>query len=58
MMKVLIVVPAYNEEENIVKTIEDIKRNTNNDYIIIDDCSKDKTYEVCKKIDLMFYIYL
>ena len=49
MMKVLIVVPAYNEEENIVKTIEDIKRNTNNDYIIIDDCSKDKIYEVCKK---------
>lgn len=49
MMKVLIVVPAYNEEENIVKTIEDIKSNTKNDYIIIDDCSKDKTYDICKK---------
>ena len=48
-MKVLIVVPAYNEAENIVKTIEDIKNNTDNDYVIIDDCSKDNTYEICKK---------
>lgn len=48
-MKVLIVVPAYNEADNIVKTIEDIKQNTNNDYVIIDDCSKDNTYEICKE---------
>lgn len=47
-MKVLIVVPAYNEAENIVKTIEDIRIHTNNDYVIIDDCSKDDTYQICK----------
>lgn len=46
-MRVLIVVPAYNEEENIKKTIEDITSHTNNDYIIIDDCSKDNTYQIC-----------
>lgn len=49
MKNVLIVVPAYNEAENIKKTIEDINKYTNNDYIIIDDCSKDATYEICKK---------
>lgn len=48
-MRVLIVVPAYNEAENIVKTIEDIETNTTNDYVIIDDCSKDDTYEICKE---------
>lgn len=48
-MRVLIVVPAYNEADNIVKTIEDIEINTNNDYVIIDDCSKDDTYEICKE---------
>ena len=48
-MRVLIVVPAYNEAENIVKTIENIQKNTNNDYIIIDDCSKDNTYQICKE---------
>lgn len=48
-MKILIIVPAYNEAENIVKTIADIQNNTNYDYIIIDDCSKDSTYEICQK---------
>lgn len=46
-MKVLILVPAYNEAENIEKTIKDIKSNTKSDYIIIDDCSKDDTYKIC-----------
>ncbi len=48
-MKVLIIVPAYNESENIEKTIEDITNNTKQDYVIIDDCSKDDTYKICKE---------
>ena len=48
-MKVLIIVPAYNEELNIEKTIKDITTNTTYDYIVVNDCSKDKTEEVCKK---------
>lgn len=47
--KILIIVPAYNEAENIVKTIDDIVTNTQSDYIIIDDCSKDDTYKICKE---------
>ena len=31
------------------KTIEDIKQHTSSDYIIIDDCSKDNTYQICKE---------
>ena len=42
-MKVLIIVPAYNEALNIENTIKDIKENTNYDYVIINDCSKDNT---------------
>lgn len=48
-MKVLIIVPAYNEALNIEKTIKDITSNTNYDYIIINDCSKDNTKELCEK---------
>jgi len=48
-MKVLIIVPAYNEALNIEKTIKDIQTNTNYDYVIINDCSKDNTEEICKK---------
>lgn len=48
-MKVLIVVPAYNEALNIEKTVNDIKTNTDYDYVVINDCSKDNTKEVCEK---------
>ncbi len=48
-MKVLIIVPAYNEALNIEKTIKDINDNTTYDYVVINDCSKDNTKEVCQK---------
>ena len=48
-MKTLLIVPAYNEELNIEKTIKDITTNTNFDYVIINDCSKDNTKEICEK---------
>ena len=48
-MKTLIMIPAYNEALNIEKTVKDITQNTNYDYIIINDCSKDNTKEVCEK---------
>ena len=48
-MKVLIIVPAYNEELNIEKTVKDITTNTEYDYVVINDCSKDKTKEVCER---------
>lgn len=47
--KTLVIVPAYNEALNIEKTIKDIKDNTDYDYVIINDCSKDNTLEVCNK---------
>lgn len=48
-MKVIIIIPAYNEALNIEKTVKDVKENTNYDYIIVNDCSKDNTKEVCEK---------
>ena len=48
-MKVLIIIPAYNEALNIEKTVKDVTDNTDYDYIIINDCSKDNTKEVCEK---------
>lgn len=48
-MKTLIIIPAYNEALNIVKTINDVKKNTNYDYIIINDCSTDNTEQICKE---------
>lgn len=48
-MKVLLIIPAYNEALNIEKTVKDITENTNYEYVIINDCSKDNTKEICEK---------
>lgn len=49
-MKKLIIIPAYNEEACIEKTVENIKKAAPSfDYIIINDCSKDNTKEICEK---------
>lgn len=48
-MKVLIMIPAYNEALNIEKTVKDVLENTDYDYIVINDCSKDNTKEVCER---------
>ena len=48
-MKTLVIIPAYNEALNIEKTVKDLTENTNYDYVIINDCSKDNTKEICEK---------
>lgn len=48
-MKTLIIIPAYNEALNIEKTVKDVTENSKYDYIIVNDCSKDNTKEVCEK---------
>lgn len=54
-MKKLIIIPAYNEGKNILKLIEDIKKNASDyDYIIIDDGSLDDTKKVCKENNLNY----
>lgn len=49
-MKILIIVPAYNEELNIVNTVKDICENAPGiDYIVINDGSHDNTCTVLKE---------
>lgn len=50
-MKILIVIPAYNEEENIVTVVENLKNNfPQYDYVIVNDGSRDHTSEICHKM--------
>ena len=49
-LKVLVVIPAYNEALNIEKTVQDIYQNAPNvDYVVVNDGSKDNTLEVIQK---------
>ena len=59
LAKVIILIPCYNEEKSIDKVIRNIKDynlandppsfNCTIDYLIINDCSKDKTLEICNE---------
>ena len=49
-MKVLLIIPAYNEEKNIQRVIESLKVNLPDcDYVIVNDCSTDQTGDMCEK---------
>ena len=48
--KLLIVIPAYNEAENIGKVMDEIKKDIKGaDILVINDCSKDNTKEIVEK---------
>ncbi len=47
---ILAVIPAYNEQDNIVSTIEDLRNNAPGvDYVIINDGSRDRTLDICRE---------
>ena len=48
--KVLIIIPAYNEADNIQNVLDEIKKDINYaDILVIDDCSKDDTRKIVEK---------
>lgn len=50
MSELLIVIPAYNEEENIENVVKRLKKEFPQfDYVVVNDGSKDRTAEVCRK---------
>lgn len=58
-MKVLLIIPSYNEEENVLNNYKRIikhneKYKTNYDVIIVNDGSKDKTEEICKENNIPY----
>ena len=48
--ELLIIIPAYNEEENIENVVNYIiQKYAQYDYIVVNDGSKDRTAEICKE---------
>lgn len=51
-MKILIIIPAYNEQENIERVVDNlIENHPQYDYVVINDGSKDRTAEICRSRD-------
>ena len=54
-MKKLVIIPAYNESENIGNTVKEIKEKASDfDYVVINDCSSDKTLEILESNHLNY----
>ncbi len=53
--KLLIIIPAYNEAENIERVVDDLIQNyPQYDYLIINDGSRDATREICRRKSYRF----
>ena len=49
MKKVLVVIPAYNEEKNIERVVDNLISNYGQyDYVVVNDGSTDGTRRVCR----------
>ena len=50
MSRKLVIIPAYNEQGNIIRTVEDVRKNAPEfDYIVVNDCSTDETLSLCRR---------
>ena len=49
MSDILIIIPAYNEEDNIERVVDHLIQNfPQYDYVVVNDGSKDRTGEICR----------
>ena len=54
-MKILVIIPCYNEQESIERVIENLKANAPfADYLIVNDCSTDKTLRILQANDMNY----
>jgi glycosyltransferase involved in cell wall biosynthesis len=55
--KIVIVMPAYNAEKTLKKTLDDIPKSVVDDIILVDDGSHDKTVQLAKKLGLNTFVH-
>lgn len=55
--KVIVVMPAYNAEKTLERTIRDIPEGTADEILVVDDCSNDRTVELSRKLGLTTIVH-
>lgn len=54
-MKILVIIPAYNEQDSIINVINKLKKDCPRaDYVVVNDCSKDNTLNILKDNEASF----
>lgn len=54
-MKIVIILPAYNAEKTLMKTLDEIPPEFRQHIILVDDASKDRTSEIARQAGLMVF---
>ena len=55
--KVIVVMPAYNAAQTLEKTCREIPKGYVDEIILVDDCSKDNTVEIARKLGLKTIVH-
>lgn len=55
--KIIVVMPAYNAEQTIERTYLDIPKGLVDEVLVVDDHSRDKTVEVCRRLGLQVFVH-
>jgi glycosyltransferase involved in cell wall biosynthesis len=55
--KVVVVMPAYNAEKTLERTLDDIPREWVDDIILVDDASRDGTVALARKLGLRVFVH-
>lgn len=55
--KVVVVMPAYNAEKTLKRTLDDIPRDWVDEILLVDDASRDGTVELARKLGLRVFVH-
>jgi len=55
--KIIVVMPAYNAEKTLERTLHDIPKDWVDEIILTDDCSRDRTVELARKFGLRVFVH-
>jgi len=55
--KVVVVMPAYNAERTLQRTLDDIPRDSVDEIILVDDRSRDRTVEIARRLGLRVFVH-
>ena len=55
--RVIVVMPAYNAEKTLERTLDDIPRDWVDEIILVDDGSRDRTVEIARGLGLRVFVH-
>ena len=55
--RVVVVMPAYNAEKTLIRTLDDIDRSWVDDIILVDDGSRDGTVDLARRLGLRVFVH-